>query len=110
MVYHYVVNIPIITVFTKYDQLVNQFFRIDPATAEKNALSSFDLSVKELQEEWKKLPTDPKSGKSLTDLPIPYVEVSTKGPSQECSFRKRLFFLSPQLLLMLSISQRRSST
>jgi hypothetical protein len=101
LVYHYVVNIPIIVVFTKYDQLVNQFFRKDAATAEENALASFDRSAEELQEEWKKLPTDPESGKSLIDLSIPYVKVSTEGPSEERAFRKSLFFSLPQLLLTL---------
>ena len=70
-----IVNIPIIAIFTKYDQLVTQFWRQDREPgkseqkrsddAERNALDSFNRSVKELQEEW---------GNSLT---IPCVRVST---------------------------------
>jgi hypothetical protein len=58
----YIVKIPIIAVFTKYDVLVTQFWiqgsqpgkseqeRNDDA--ERSASDSFDSSVKELQEEW----------------------------------------------------------
>ena len=82
-VYHFVVMIPIIAVFTKYDLLVTHFLREDPAKfkpdAETKASESFGHSVKELQGEWGKLPTNPESGKSPTDIPISCMKVSTKA-------------------------------
>ena len=75
--------IPIIAVFTKYDLLVTHFLREDPAKlkpdAERKASESFDHSVKELQGEWRKLPTNPESGKSPADIQISCVKVSTKA-------------------------------
>lgn len=75
--------IPIIAVFTKSDLLVTHFLREDPAKfkpdAERKASESFDHSVKELQGEWGKLPTNPESGKSPADIPISCVKVSTKA-------------------------------
>jgi len=79
-----IVKIPIIAIFTKYDQLVTQFWRQDKEPgkpeqkrsddAERNALDSFNHSVKELQEEW---------GKSLT---IPCVKVSTADTNAQRLF------------------------
>lgn len=62
-------DIPIIAVFTKYDQLVTQFSRKDKEKAEDAALKSFNDSVMELQKAWVKLSTDPS---------IPCIKVSTK--------------------------------
>jgi len=70
--YHYVVNIPIIGVFTKYDLLINQFYQGNPETAEEEASASFDRSVKELQKDLVRL---------SIDLSIPCVKVSTKETS-----------------------------
>ena len=74
----YIVKIPIVAVFTKYDVLVTQFWRQDSqpgkseqqrnVDAERSASDSFDSSVNELREEWRK---------SRTDLSIPCVKVST---------------------------------
>jgi len=97
-----VVNIPIIAVFTKYDQLVTQFWRKDKRPgksnqekdddAERNASDSFARSVKQLQEDWAKL--------SEENISIPCVKISTTGPnatSQFIHFFNR-FILRPVVL------------
>ncbi|KAG6827995.1 hypothetical protein H0H92_009724 [Tricholoma furcatifolium] len=69
-------NIPIIAVFTKYDALVNQFFKAETATsteekllnADKKASESFSRSVKQLDSQTE----------SLVELSIPSVKVSVK--------------------------------
>ena len=70
--YHYVVHIPIIAVYTKYDLLVNQFFQDNPASAEARASDSFDHSVKVMQDEPPRLEIGPS---------IPCVNVSLEETS-----------------------------
>lgn len=71
------VNIPIITVFTKFDLLVNQFLMKDKsktpmplklANSERKASESLDSSGKKLQDIWKSLQS--------TNLPIAWVKMS----------------------------------
>ncbi|PPQ85219.1 hypothetical protein CVT25_010089, partial [Psilocybe cyanescens] len=54
-------SVPIITVFTKYDVLVNQFHRKDPTNAERNACVYFSAKIKEFEEDLKTLPISPES-------------------------------------------------
>ncbi|PPQ82046.1 hypothetical protein CVT25_014619 [Psilocybe cyanescens] len=63
-------RVPVITVFTKYDILLNQFLQKNLATAERDAADYFANKIKEFGEDLKSLSIDPES--------ISYAKVSTR--------------------------------
>ncbi|PPQ94253.1 hypothetical protein CVT25_004976 [Psilocybe cyanescens] len=52
-------HVPVIAVFTKYDILIAQFHRKDPANAERDASVYFTDKIKEFGEDLKRLSIDP---------------------------------------------------
>lgn len=89
------VNIPIITVFTKYDVLVNQFLIKERPTkpkperlanSERKASESLHSSGEKLQNIWK--------GLSSTKLPIAWVKMSISKDTDAKLIREMLISLT----------------